>query len=250
MPTREQIQQEKQLTKAQKVIIIGALVSAILVFVYSFAFMTPFADLYRVDCPFLFQKLLHFGITEQQLEGLNLPDAAYYYSPFSEIPMRVGLNLAYFTSFTRNELQVTNHWLFNFGFFGLLVSLIPFVYFSQKRKVYYKSNFIVIPAVAAFNMYIGVHMFIQLVSNHMMVLSKGNTYWLVNAYQTYLNDNAATEVVEYFHTSDGNVMFVIGYLIALAVMVFAILGCVIAFLKYRYQKKTPPVDLSQVHINE
>lgn len=248
MPTREEVYQGKQITKLQKVAIIGTLVMAILLFVYSFIYMTPFSDLYQIDGPFLFQKMARFGITREVIDTYHLAEEAFYWSPFSG--EEVGLNLAFFTSFTRHEFQATNHWLFNFGFFGLLVSLIPLVYFSQKRKVYYKSNFIVIPAVATFNIYIGVHMFIQLVSNHMLVLSKTDEFYLINAYQTYINDNEATDVIEYFHTGDGNVMFVIGYLIAIAIIVFAILGCIVAFLKYRYQKKTPPMDLSQVHINE
>lgn len=248
MPTREEVYQGKQLTKIQKIAIIGTLVTAILLFVYSFIYMSPFSDLYQIDGPFLFQKMVNFDITSEVIDSYHLAPEAFYWSPFSG--EKVGLNLAFFTSFTRHEFQATNHWLFSLGFFGLLASLVPFVYFSQKRKIYYKSNFIVIPAVATFNLYIGIHMFIQLVSNHALVLAKTDEFYLINAYQTYINDNSATKVVEYFHTSDGNFMFVVGYLIALAIMAFAILGCVVAFLKYRYQKKTPPVDFSQVHINE
>lgn len=236
------------LSKAQKIIIFGALIAAILVFVYSFIFMTPFSDLYQIDGGFLYQKMAKLGITADVIAGYNLPQEAFYFSPTSE--ENIGLNLSYFTSFTRNELQVFNHWLFSFGFFGLLASLLPLVYFSQKRKIYYKTNLIVIPAVAGFNLYIGIHMLIQLITNHLAVLAKGDYYYLLSAYQTYLNDSGATEVHEYFHVTDSDPMFIIGYVVAGAVILFAISSCLLTLFKYLHQKNQKQIDLSKVVIHE
>ncbi|MCQ2792124.1 MAG: hypothetical protein MJ208_01225 [Bacilli bacterium] len=238
----------EKLSRSQKIVIIGALIVAILLFIYSFIFMTPFSDLYQIDGSFSYQRLAQLGITEQMIDGYNLPDEAFYISPISG--EEIGLNLAFFTSFTRHELQVFNHWLFIFGFFGLLVSLIPLVYFSQKRKIYYKTNFIVVPAVATFNLYIGIHMFVQLVLNHVMVLSKVTDYKLLSAYQTYINDSSATTIQEYYRVSDANPMFLIGYLVATLIIVFAIASYVLTFLKYKYQKNQEQIDLSKVVINE
>lgn len=240
----------KKLSRAQKIIIIGALIAAILVFVYSFIFMTPFSDLYQIDGAFSYQRMAQLGITKEYIESFQFPKEAYYYAPLHPEEGPIGLNLAYFTSFTRNELQVFNHWLFSFGFFALLVSLVPFIYFSQKRRIYYKTNIIVVPVVAAFNLYVGIHMFVQLVFNQIAILAKSQEYLLISAYQTYINDSSATKINEYFHVTDSNPMFVIGYIIAILVIAFAISSCILVALKYKYQKKQPSVDLSKVHINE
>lgn len=238
----------KKLSKAQKIIIIGALITAILLFIYSFIFMTPFFELYQIDGSFSYQRLAQLGITKDIIAEYNLPPEAYYVSPF--FGKEIGLNLAYFTSFTRHELQVFNHWLFIFGFISLLVSLVPLIYFSQKRKIYYKTNFIAIPAVATFNLYVGVHMLVQLIMNQTLILAKVNEYYLVSAYQTYINNSRATDVIEYYRVTDSNPMFIIGYIIAFFVIAFAIASCVLALFKYLRQKNQEKVDLSQVVINE
>lgn len=254
MPNREEVfgakATEKRYKKAQKIIIFGALFAAIFVFIFSFILMTPFSDLYLVDGPFLYTRLIKFGITPNDIEALHLPDEAFFFGP--QTGEKMGINLAYFTSLTRYQLQDFNHWLFAFGFFGLLVSLIPLVYFSQKRKIYYKTNLFVVPAAATFNLYIGVHMFVQLVMNQVLVLSPEAAfgYKMVNAYETCIRDNEATEIIEFYHQTDSNITFFIGYIVALAVIGFAVASYALTVSKYRYQKKQPPVDLSQVHINE
>jgi len=236
----------KTLSIAQKVIIFGALFSAIFVFVYSFILMTPFTDLYQLDGGFLFTRMKQFGILPAHLEGLV--DDAYFYSPVTG--KKIGVNLAYFTSFTRNELQVFNHWIFALGFFGIIVSIIPIIYMSHKRKIYYKTNYIVIPAASTFNLYVGIHMLVQLIMNQTLVASKANNFTLLNAYQTYINDTDATTIIEHFKASDSNWVFAIGYIIAISVILFAIFGYVLTYVKYKYQKKQPVIDLSKVSINE
>lgn len=234
----------KILSPAQKVIIFGGLFSAILVFIYSFIFMTPFSDLYQIDGQFLFTRMINFGLTEEQYAGLEI--GAFYFSPMTG--EKIGMNLAYFTSFTRNEFQVFNHWLFAFGVAGLLVSLLPFVYFSQKRKIYYKTNLVVNSAVGGFNLYIGIHMAIQLVINQKLFWGKDLT--LINAYETYLNDNSATKIVDKFTHAGSNGVFIFGYFICLAVIAFAALTILLTVAKYLYQRKQPKVDLSKVVIHE
>lgn len=235
-----------KLPRLQKIIIFGCLFASIFVFIYSFILMTPFSELYQIDCPFYFHDMIKFGITKASIDLLKLPSEAYCTAGGG------GVNLDFFTSFTRNQLQVFNHWLFNLGFFGIIASLLPLVYFSQKRKIYYKTNFIVNPLVATFELYIGVHMFVQLVMNQSLVLSQGIGYKLVNAYQTFINDKTGTvtEITEYFKPTDANVIFGIGYFISIVVIIFAIANIVMTVNKYRYQKSLPKVDLSNVVIHE
>ena len=83
--------------------------------------MTPFSELYQIDCPFYFHNMFRFGIRKEDLEAMQLPVAAYYFSPSSG--EQIGISLDYFTAFTRNQLQVFNHWLFAFGFFGIIADL-------------------------------------------------------------------------------------------------------------------------------
>ena len=124
--------------------------------------------------------------------------------------------------------------------------------FSQKRRVYYKTNVIVNPLVASFELYIGIHMLVQLISTQSLVLSQSLGYKLINAYQTHINDKTgtATKIIEYFKVTDGNVIFGIGYFIASAVILFAIANIALTIFKFSYQKSQPQVDLNQVHINE
>ncbi len=93
-------------------------------------------------------------------------------------------------------------------------------------------------------------MLIQLIANHTSVLSKVDDYYLLSAYQTYINDSGATEVHEYFHVTDSNPMFIIGYVIAGAVILFAVSSCLLTLFKYLHQKNQKQVDLSKVVIHE
>lgn len=237
----------KILSPAQKIIIFGGLIAAILVLLYSFILMTPFSDLYQIDGHFSFQSIASFTQINLQ-EIINKYPDAIYVSPITG--QKYGIDLAYFTSFTRAEMQVFNHWLFTFGFFGIIASLIPLVYFSQKRKIYYKTNLIVIPVTAGFNLYIGIHMLIQLITNHVSVLSMADGYQIINAYQTHIDDPFATTIVEHYHTTDANPIFIIGYVIAAVVILFAISACLLTLVKYKHQKSQKQVDLSKVVIHE
>lgn len=233
----------KILSPAQKIVIFGALIVAILVFLYSFVLMTPFSDLYQIDGHIAFHVLADLGI-----DPSKYPPESIYISPMTGEPY--GLDLSYFTSFTRVELQTFNHWLFALGFFAILVSAVPLVYFSQKRKIYYKTNLIVVPAAATFNLYVGIHMLVQLIMNHVSILSKVDAYRLINAYQTHLEDPSRTEIVDYFHVTDANPVFILGYIIAFLVIVFAFASFLLTFVKYKHQNSQKQIDLSKVVIHE
>lgn len=237
----------KILSPAQKIVIFGGLIVSILVFLYSFILMTPFSDLYQIDGHFSFQSIANFTQINLQ-EIIDKYPEAIYKSPITG--QIYGIDLAYFTAFTRAEMQAFNHWLFALGFFGIIASLIPLVFFSQKRKIYYKTNLIVIPAAATFNLYIGIHMLVQLITNHASVLSKADGYQLINAYQTHIDDPFATSIVERYHITDANPVFIIGYILAFLVIVFAIASFLLTFFKYKHQKSQEQIDLSKVVIHE
>jgi len=236
----------KILSPAQKVIVFGVLATAILFFVYSFVFMTPFSDLYQLDGPFLFSRMINFGLIPIAKLPRKGNISAYVFSLASGDP--VGMNMAWYTYFARNELQVFNHWIFNLGFFGLIAAFIPLIYGSQKRKIYYKTNLVVNPAVGVFNLYIGIHFLVQLIMNQQLVWSQD--YHMINAYKTYLEDNTAKIVKNFYSAADSNAIFIIGYLLAICLIVFAIGMMLLTFVKYQYHKRQPQIDLSKVKINE
>jgi len=236
----------KILKPSQRIIIFGAIVASILLMIYSFIFMTPFADLYQIDGVFHFHKMSQFGLS--MIEGLSPRGTVNPYVYGLTSGDIIGMNLAYFTDFTKVELQIFNKWMFALAFFGIIASLIPLIYGSQKRKIYYKTNLVVNPAVATFNLYIGIHMLVQLIMNQILVWNQN--YEIINAYQTYIEDNTATQIKTFFRKSDSNGMFAFGYIIAFAIIAFAVLTIVLTVVKYKHQKKQPQIDLSKVKIHE
>lgn len=252
MISREEFFKSEKLGKAirpcQKIFIFGGLAASILVLVYSFIFMTPFADLYQLDGFFLFEKMKNFNLFESMYAGLQPKGLVNPFVYSLRNGNKVGMNLAYFTNFTRNELQGFNKWLFALGFFGIVASIVPLVYASQKRKIYYKTNLIVNPIVGTFNLYIGVHMLVQLIMNQVLVWSQD--YHIINAYQTYIENNTATTVKIFFKKSDSTGIFVFGYIIAALVILIAIGTILLTKYKYEYQKRQPQIDISKVSIHE
>jgi len=238
----------KALRPAQKIIVFGGLITVILFFVYSFIFMTPFSDIYQFDGELYFNRIYKFGLTKEMFEGLvdkgNVSPYVYYLRK-GDI---AGLNLGWFTYFTRHELQTFNHWIFIVGLFGLIAALIPLIYGSQKRKIYYKTNLIVNPIVGCFNLYMGIHFLVQLIMNQMLVWSQN--YTVINAYSTFINNNNAKSIVYTYSAADSNAIFIIGYVIAFALIVFGVGYILLTFLKYQHQKRQPKVDLDKVTIHE
>ena len=121
-------------TKIQKPLLITVFVLAILFFVYSLIFMTPFYEIY----------LYHNGIFTKS----NLAKFGINYKDYAEECWIIrngnfaGLNMANFSSFTNGEnMQAFNHWMFNFGFIGIFVSCLLFISRSTKRKTYYLFNY-------------------------------------------------------------------------------------------------------------
>ena len=224
--------------KLQKAIVIGLFAMMIIVFVYSLIFMTPFFDLYKIDGTFSKSNLANWGI-----DITTLPEACY----ISKNGKPFGVNMAYFTSFIRDGgLQTFNHFMFNYGFIGILISALLFVFRTQKRKRLYFTNFIVFACVAGFEIFISIYILRRLIIWHNYVGTLN--YEVLNAYKS--DQNLVTELVEYFKASNFDWIFNTGYIICILIFVVVALG--IAFMIYKLidQKKHKAIDISGVVINE
>lgn len=120
--------------KFQKPIIFALFFSMIFLFVYSLIFFTPFYDLYVIDTAFSKSNATAYGVWVEE----GLPSLAYAYRN----EKIYGYDMHYFVSFAKNlngyggELQVFNHFLFNFGLIGIVVTAISFLFYSQKGKYF------------------------------------------------------------------------------------------------------------------
>ena len=159
----------------------------------------------------------------------------------------LGLNMGAFTSFTRNELQSTNHLMFYLGFAGILIGAAMFVFFSQKRKIYYLSNYITVGLSSIYNIVCGIIVFSHL-STWINYINTRVDFNTINAYQSSLNEK--TEIIEYFKASDYTYIFVIVFIICALLVIAGLIGIGFIVTRILYQKKHKGLDLSEVKIND
>lgn len=229
----------KVLVKLQKPVILFMFFVMVLTFVYSFIFMTPFYDLMLIDGNLPKRVFGDFGIIADNYPSTHFNKAG-------------GLNMSYFITIFRPlvdgdepAMQVLNHWIFNWSFFGILISLLLFVFFSQKRKRYQISNFVVCAITIAFEFYVGLTLFTKL-SYHQGLVEKLD-FNVLNAFTAY-----RTTVGEpIIYSADiFNWVFVLGYIVAILIIVAAVVGLALIIAKAIYQLKNKPIDISGVNINE
>lgn len=223
------------LVKLQKPIIIFLFFAIILVFVYSLIYMTPFYGLFKIDEPFRDAALKKYGIDGKSfpVEAQVIVDGSYK-----------GLNTAYFTDIVRNEnlMQAFNKWMFNISFIGILVSFLLFVYFSQKRKRYYVTNYVSIVIVSAFDLYVGFSLISKLTYWKAQMLTVN--YDVINAYLNYTSETTV------YSASSFDWMFNLGYVVA-GILIFAVtITLALTVCKFIYQLKNAEIDVSEVKINE
>lgn len=230
----------------QKVAILTLFFSMIFMILYSLIFMTPFYNIYKLDQPFLFKNMTQFGdLADRYKETYKDVTEAF---TFNAVTGNMnGVSLKYFTDYTRKDgIQVYNHWLFNFGVIGLLVSILPFVFFSQKRKRYYVSNYIVIGISSVFNLYVGLSILINGAVWRQYVA--GQNFEIINAYTSYLNEQ--TSIIEYYSMDKLTWIFDLGVVVGVVIIASAIFSVAMAVCKFLYQRKMPKIDFSEVKINE
>ena len=236
---KENKKEEKSIMqKFEKPIIFTLFFLAISLFVFSLIFMTPFYGLYIVDGPFLKGSMETFNLS------VDSYPVAYQYLKNTTV---LGLNMGAFTSFTRNELQSTNHLMFYLGFAGILIGAAMFVFFSQKRKIYYLSNYITVGLSSIYNIVCGIIVFSHL-STWINYINTRVDFNTINAYQSSLNNK--TEIIEYFKASDYTYIFVIGFIICALLVIAGLIGIGFIVTRILYQKKHKGLDLSEVKIND
>ena len=237
--------------KLQKPIIFTIFFSMIFLFVYSLIFFTPFYDLYIIDTAFSIRNATNYGVWIAPDASNAYAEAAYLYRNGKIY----GLNMQYFVNFTKavngsgGELQTFNHFLFNFGLIGIVVSAISFLFYSQKRKVFYPTNFIFLGLSSAFGLGTSIYGIMSLASwsNY---LKTGVNYGVINAYSSYANGVDASAIKEYFSYNTFSWVFVLGFIVMILIALVSVAGIVYGVLRFIYQKKNPCMDLSEVNIDE
>jgi predicted membrane protein len=203
--------------------------------------MSPFYDIYILNGRLSFTNADFYGIDYSMFDQVRDVNAFSWRNgkPF-------GLNMEYFVSFTRNELQVFNQWIFNTSFIGILISLLLFVYFSQKRKRYYLTNFISFLIVLAFDFYLGFSLLFK--TGEAQLITGQARYDIINASQSVINLDET--LVNYYSAETFNWIFTVGYILAGVIIGVAVIGLVLLVLKFISQRKEKAVDTSEVVIHE
>lgn len=240
---QKQFDFNKILLKLQKPVVLFMFFAIIAVFVYSLIYMTPFFGLYQADATMLNRYLTQYGLPDAKTEGAY-PAAAIV----SKNGKVIGIDIKYFTQFVRVDgyMQNFNRWMFNTSFIGILVACLLFVYFAQKRKRYYITNFVSFGVVAGFDFYVAFYMFANL--SFWKKYVAGLKYNVINAYQSSMNLDET--LIEYYSPATFDWIFSLGYIVAVVLIIAAVSGIALAVAKFIYQLKNKAIDTSEVKINE
>ena len=227
------------LIKFQKPIVLFMFFAIVAVFAYSLIYMTPFFGLYKADTTLLNKYLTQYGLE------YDMFDKAAHVLRNDRV---IGIDIKYFTIFVREEgyMQNFNRWMFSFSFIGILVTCLLFVYFSQKRKRYYITNFVSFGIVAGFDFYVAFSMIANLAFWKKYVA--GLNYTAINAYQSSMNLDET--LVNYYSPATFDWVFMVGYIVAAVLIIAAVSGIALAVVKFIYQLKHEAIDTSEVKINE
>ncbi len=237
--------------KLQKPMIFTIFFSMIFLFVYSLIFFTPFYDFYIIDTAFSKSNASAYGVWINLGDAGCYADAAYAYRSGK----LYGLNMQYFVNFTKasngvgGELQVFNHFLFNFGLIGIVLAAISFLFYSQKRKVFYPTNFIFLGLSSLFGLGTAGYGISQIAYWSDYCKNTVN-YKVINAYTSYMNDVEAGTIKEFYSYNNFSWVFILGYIVFILIALISIAGIVYGVLRFVYQKKNPCMDLSEVNIDE
>ncbi len=232
--------------KFQKPIIFAIFFSMVFLFAYSLIFFTPFYNFYILDAAFSKSNATLYGVWSD-----SYASAAYAYRNGKIY----GLDMHYFVSFakeingTGGEMQVFNHLLFNFGLIGIVVSAISFLFYSQKRKVFYPTNYVFLGLSSLFGLGTSIYLITQIAywSNY---CKTSINYDVINAYENFLDSVDPANMKVYYSYSNFRWDFVLGYIVSILIAIISICGIVYGVLRFVYQKKNPPMDLSEVKIDE
>lgn len=235
------------LVKLQKPAVLLLLFAIVFVLAYSLVFMTSFYKLSLLsgDASLLATDMEKVGLTFEMFPEAAHATKASVLNP--GVLVKVGLKMSYFTTiFSKNGgLQLFNHWIFNTSIIGLCITLLLFVYFAQKRKRYYVTNFVTYGLVFGFDLYVGFSMLTKLAKLKAEVASVD--YNVINAY--YISKATVGEP-KLYDASNFDWVFVAGNIVAIILLVAVVLGLALVIAKAMYQIKNKPIDISEVKINE
>ena len=238
------------LVKIQKPLVLALFFVMIATFGYALLYMTPFYDIYVLDQYIPKANAEHYGIDISIFENNEFYKAALKYNMSGT--KVVGINGGFFTEFTKTNLQTFNHWIFKVGFIGVCVSLLLFVYFSQKRKRYFITNFVSFLVVLGFDFYVGISLITKTMECQEVVSNA--RFDIINVMQTLSLNNDTSSIPEvagnYFSVESVNWIFVLGYVIAGVIIALSIISLIFLTIKFIYQLKQKAVDTSEVVINE
>ncbi len=232
----------------QKGIIIALFAVSIILFLYSLLFMTPFYDMYLINNTATIARLdlVTYGVDIAKYQELY-PGAITYNSTTGLVR---NINVGYFMVDIMANMQAFNKTLFAIAFFGIVGSLILFVYRSQFRKRYYLTNFISIGLVIVFDLFASIFTLVN-IFKFIGVFSNDVNYEILNVFQTITySDNVEGIVTEYFSFNTISWVFIVGIVVCAICILIAICGIVFLVKKYLYQKEHPALDISGVVINE
>ncbi len=230
---KDKITFSKLLKSKQKGIIIALFAISIILFLYSLLFMTPFYDMYLINDTAVIRKaeLSQYGIDLETYKQLY-PNAISYSTIFGQQVVS-GVNAGYFS--VNATLQAFNKTLFAIAFFGIVGSLILFIYRSQLRKRYYITNFISIGIVIAFDLFASIFTLVNIFS-FMKTFSSDINYEILNVYQTMTyNPNDAGVITSYFSFDTFSWVFILGIVLCAICILIAVYGIVFLVKKYGYQ---------------
>lgn len=229
------------LVKLQKPVVLLLFFAMVLVFVYSLVYMTSFYKLSLLE---------RANISDEDMVTLGLtydmfPSEAWFLKEDSGA--KLGIKMGYYTKpfADAGELQAFNHWVFNVGVIGLVISLLMFVYFSQKRKRYYVTNFVTYGLVFGFDLYVGFSILSNMIEQKLTIANLN--YNIINMYYAV---NATTGDAKVYSAATFDWVFIVGNVIAIVLFVAVLLGMGLVIAKAIYQIKNKSIDVSEVKINE
>ena len=235
------------LVKLQKPAVLLLLFAVVFVLAYSLVFMTSFYKLSLLsgDASILATDMEKLGLTYDMFPEEAHATKESLFNP--GVLVKTGLKMSYFTAiFSKNVgLQLFNHWIFNSSIRGLCITLLLFVYFAQKRKRYYVTNFVTYGLVFGFDLYVGFSMLAKLAKLKAEVASVD--YSVINAY--YISKATVGEP-KLYSAADFDWVFITGNIVAIVLLVAVVLGLALVIAKAIYQIKNKPIDISEVKINE
>lgn len=228
--------------KLQKIFVFAFFFSFILLFIYCLGFFTPYYEVTTFNGEFPITDASYFGITISDLQAQFCPEGMgencgglFGVNSNGDI---ASINMRYFTKFAEEDVQNLNHMLFYFSVFGIVISLLLFIFRSHIRRKYYITNHIVTGICSVYSLVTCIILFIQF-GKYENALNDVN-YDLINAFYTNQKAPDAEDIISKFSKSSFDFIYVIGRIILIVIIIATILLILVNIAKvlaYRTSEK-------------